>query len=75
MIAGLPAILPGAWRGVILEHHDLGCEQLWSTTLRRAKGAPRRQWFARHVDALAHGASQADKYGLPLIDLAGSEAE
>ncbi len=70
-----PPILPGGWRGAIIERHDLGGEALWSATVRQHFGKAWRRWFSDHAAALAYGLETADLHGFPLFDLTGPEPE
>ena len=64
-----------AWRGVIVDAHDLGAEELFAVTIRRNFFRPTRRWFTDHPAALTYALEAADKFQLALIDLAlrGSE--
>ncbi len=74
MIA-VPPLLPGGWRGIIVEHHEIAGTRLAAVTVKPGLGrAPRRRWFADSTVALAHALDQAETLALPLLHL-GVEGE
>lgn len=71
-----PAPLPGPWKASTIERHELGSEIMFAVATRRGGGSRfKREWFGDRRLALAHALAVADRYEIPVLDLAGEQSD
>lgn len=66
----LPPMRPLEWPAVMIHREELAGADAWTVTVSDGIGAPWRTWHARHSEALAFAAGQADRSNLALFDVA-----
>lgn len=73
-VLSIPALRAGSTIAVTVELADVDGNALAIVSVRQAADEPtRRRWYADQRDAVAYAAEQADRFGLPLLDLRDPE--